>query len=107
LDEFDFHVALVQDLTLELTRSANLICHRIRQFIMRSYRMNEGHLFVTTGPYLDMSWLRFVPLYTEEEQRQEYPYGDIKQFMADRSQRDWNLGEGVRDIFVQRVQKSQ
>lgn len=97
-DEFDFHVALVQDLTLELTRAANLICHRIRQFIMRSFRLNEGHLFVTSGPYEDLSWRSYVVLYSEKEREQEYPYRGLKKFMADRADRDRSFGEGVRDI---------
>jgi len=97
-DNFDFHVALVEDLTLELTRSANLICNRIRQFIMRSYRMNEGHLFVTSGMYMDLSWHTNVVLYRKEEQEEDYPYRGLKMFMTDRANRDLRFGEGVRDI---------
>lgn len=97
-NEFDFHVALVQDLTLELTRAANLVCHRVRQFIMRSYRMDDGHLFVTSGPYMDLSWRKNVVLYSDEELKKEYSYTGLKGFMADRADRDFRYGEGVRDI---------
>jgi hypothetical protein len=38
--EFIFHVKLVEDLVLELTRAANFICERVRQYIERSFRLH-------------------------------------------------------------------
>jgi len=65
---------------------------------MRSYRMNEGHLFVTSGMYMDLSWHTNVVLYRKEEQEEDYPYRGLKMFMTDRANRDLRFGEGVRDI---------
>src|SRR5690242_7377692 len=35
-------VALVEDLMLELTRAANYVCDRVREFLLRSYRIRDG-----------------------------------------------------------------
>lgn len=53
--QFEFHVALVEDLTLELTRAANFVCDAVRQSLDPSYRLKEGVLIVESGPYMDMS----------------------------------------------------
>jgi hypothetical protein len=100
LNDFLFHVDLIEDLALELTRAANLICHRVRQFMMRSYRVNEGYLTVTSGPFMDLSWRTQVVLYSSEEKTLTYPYRGFKEFMEDREKRDIHFGTGVRDISL-------
>lgn len=98
--EFLFHVELIQDLALELTRAANLICHRIRQVMMRSYRTDEGHLTVASVIFEETSWKTRVILYSSEEQKLTYPYRGLKEFMEDREKRDFHFGTGVRDISL-------
>lgn len=51
-----FHVDLVQDLLLELTRAANYVCDMVRQRYFASFRLHEGVLLVTSGPYMDLTY---------------------------------------------------
>lgn len=52
-EEYEFHVLLVQDLVLELTRSVNYICDLIRRYIDPTFRLIEGKVIVQTGDFLD------------------------------------------------------
>jgi hypothetical protein len=91
--KYIFHVKLVEDLILELTRSANYICDKVRQFIDPSFRIQEGMLIVTSGPYMDMKWHSHRVEYRNAE-RIDTPYQGLKQFKKDRVQRDFNFGAG-------------
>jgi len=92
--EFIFHVKLVEDLVLELTRAANYICDRVRQFLDRSFRLDEGVLVVQSGPYMDMSWRTHRVEYRGEE-RIETPYPGLEEFKRIRKGRNFCFGEGV------------
>ena len=92
--EFIFHVKLVEDLLLELTRAANFICDRVRQYIDRSFRLDEGLLVVQSGPYMDMSWRTHRVEYRGEE-RVRIPYSGLKEFKRIRSERNLCFGAGV------------
>ena len=52
-EEYEFHILLVQDLVLELTRSVNQICNLIRHYIDPKFRIKEGKIIVQTGDFLD------------------------------------------------------
>jgi hypothetical protein len=92
VDEYEFHVYLLQDLMLELTRAANFICDRVRQFIDPTYRLREGVLMVQSGLHRDMSYHFHRPEYREHE-RVLYPYNGLKQFKRDRFTRDEHFGD--------------
>ena len=91
--QFEDHVDLVQDLTLELTRAGNLICDRVRETIFSSYRVSEGHLVVEIGPNEELKWSRYPPLYSDEEANRPCPYPGLEAFKTERSKRDRHFGD--------------
>lgn len=94
--QYAFHVALVQDLTLELTRAANFVCDAFRQSLDPSYRINEGVLIVESGPYANLSWKRHRVAYSKDQQRATpFPYPGIDTFKIIRKDRDYHWGEGT------------
>lgn len=92
---YEFHVDLVEDLMLELSRAANLICDRVRQFLMRGYRLSEGHLVVQTGPMADFSFHEMVVQYSPQEREREIPYASLDAFLIERAERDRHFGDGT------------
>ena len=92
--EYLFHVKLVEDLILELTRAANFICDKARQFIDPSFRLKEGSLVVESGPYMDTSWRTHRVEYRGEE-RVNIPYPGLEQFKKIRERRNISFGVGV------------
>lgn len=94
LKEYDFHVDLVQDLTLELTRAANYICDKIRKFIKKDFRLEDGKLLVTYGPCSDFTFKTICPEYRNEERILE-PYLDLEKFKLIRSSRDYGFGISI------------
>lgn len=96
--QFNFHVDLVQDLMLELTRAANYVCDKVRQFILPTYRLAEGILLVESGPTLEMKFVTCRVEYRDDE-RTLCPYPGLEQFLVDRANRDEHFGEGVGQMF--------
>lgn len=94
LQQYEYHVALVSDLMLELTRAANLICDRVRQHLKHSYRLNEGRLAVESGPYEDLSFKKWVVQYSQEERQKAIPYPGLQSFLTERAKRDRSFGDG-------------
>lgn len=90
---YQFHVYLLEDLTFELTRSANYVCDHVRQSIDHSYRRREGALLVEGGPYDDdMRFNTFRPEY-RGDQRTEFPYPGLEKFKNEvRFIRDYHFG---------------
>jgi len=99
LEDFEYHVCLVEDLALELTRAGNLICERIRQTIYPKFRQQEGKLLIVFGPFMDMSWSTYKVEYKTEEKLNRYPYPGLEQFMLDREKRDLNIGKGFNKRY--------
>lgn len=95
LIRFDHHVDLVQDLMLELTRAANLVCDRVRQYVLTSYRLSEGHLIVESGPTMDLTYKQYVVQFSPEECKEKYPYPGLEKFIDARTGRDVHFGEGT------------
>lgn len=91
--EFVFHVDLVEDLMLELTRAANYICDKIRKFIIPSFRLKDGMLLVTYGPCMDLSFRTIRTEYRGEE-RIIIPYLGLEDFKKTRKNRDHHFGKG-------------
>ena len=92
---FDFHVDLVDDLMTELSRAANLICDRVRQYLKRSYRLREGRLVIQTGPFLDFSFKNILVQYSEQERSPDIPYPGLQTFLDERRKRAMHFGEGT------------
>ncbi|RZK01769.1 MAG: hypothetical protein EOO43_23880, partial [Flavobacterium sp.] len=55
-NKFDYHVDLVQDLMLELTRAANGLSDSIRRDLSPSFRLTEGVLLVEIGPDYSLTY---------------------------------------------------
>ncbi len=102
LQKYEYHVRLVGDLVLELTRAANLICDEIRLNLMHSYLREEGRLMVESGPYIvesgphapDLIVKKFTVQYTKNETRNGLLYSDLEKFQRNRSTRDFDFGRG-------------
>lgn len=93
--KFVFYITLVQDLTLELTRSANYICDKVRLYIDPSFRMEIGKLMVrTAGIWPDTLWQYTCNEYKGHE-RTAIPYPGLRQFLKDRVNRDLSFGLGI------------
>ena len=91
----EFHVDLVQDLMFELTRSANFVCDRIRERFVPTFRLREGVLLVTHGPYMDMTYRTNRPEY-HGDQRCDQAYPGLEAFKLIREHRDHNFGRGTQ-----------
>lgn len=91
-EQFHQHVALVQDLALELTRGANYVCDKVRDHVLRSYRIREGVLLIDSGPYMDMTVCTHRVEYRGTE-RIDQPYRGLAAFRQDRFGRDYCFGE--------------
>ena len=96
LKEYEFHVDLVEDLMLELTRAANLIADRIRQHLMRGYRLNTGRFVLEYGPVTDFTFRRVVVQYSSEALKERIPYPGLAEFLIKRADRDHHFGEGAQ-----------
>ncbi len=94
--EFMFHVDLVMDLTIELTRAANYLCDQVRRYILSDFRLKEGLLVITSGPYMDLTFRTHRVNYFGE-QRTGIPYKGLDVFKLERRHRDHYLGVG-RDV---------
>ena len=94
-DEYEFHVDLVCDLMLELTRAANLVCDEVRHHIAHNYRLREGNLIVQRGPDMKLQFVDFVVRYSNDElTASSMPYAGLTRFYKDRASRDWSIGQG-------------
>jgi hypothetical protein len=96
VDQYEFHTDTLRDLTLELTRAANLICDLVRRHISPAYRLDEGRLVVSIGPFSDLSIRTFVPEYKGDDRRTLYP--GFEAFLAARASRDYAAGRGTEAV---------
>jgi hypothetical protein len=90
-DEFHAHVALVQDLTFELTRAANYVCDKVREHVLPTFRRAEGVLLVQMGPSEDLKVHTYRPEYRNGE-RTNTPYPGLEAFKDIRNNRDFHVG---------------
>lgn len=98
LRQYNFHVDLVADLVFELTRAANLIIDRIREFIMPSFRENEGRVLVIR-PFVNGLKNHTILVNYSEEEKQGIPYPGLEDFKKVRKTRKRFIGdEGYDDI---------
>jgi hypothetical protein len=99
LRSYEFHTALVEDLLVELTRAANLVCQRVRETLDAQFRLDEGHLVIESGIYEDVSFRRHIVRYSKKEATRR-PYPGLLEFMKMRSKRDLHFGKGVRKDYT-------
>ena len=96
--KFDYHVDLVQDLLLEMTRAANYLIIQIRYYISSSFRTQEGLLLITSGPDINFSWTT-VRLEFSSSNIEEIRYKGLRDFMTTRENRSYHFGEGVDEDY--------
>lgn len=92
--EFDFHVDLVFDLTVELTRAANYVCDKVRETLDPAFRLEEGTIVAQSGPDMMLNFKRHRVAYHGDE-RTDQPYPGLEEFKVIRKHRDCHWGEGT------------
>ncbi|TGE23992.1 hypothetical protein E5K00_01895 [Hymenobacter aquaticus] len=100
LDKYNFHVALIEDLLLELTRAGNFVCDQVRSYIFEGFRIEEGALLITRGDFMGFKTYRTE--YRGEE-RVEFPYPGLRKFMELREQRDLVIGTGIDEDYFRKM----
>jgi hypothetical protein len=97
--QFEYDVALLQDLALELTRAANYVCDCVREQLNDDWRRDEGVLVVTSGDYFTTA-LAFHVMYHRAEyqahERTDRPYPGLQRFKQVRATRSDYFGKGAR-----------
>jgi len=95
--EYIFHINLIQDLILELTRAANYICDKVRKFIDPTFRLKEGLLIITSGPYFNSEGFYYLHHRVEykDHERIDIPYPGLEEFKKIRTTRDYYFGVGL------------
>ncbi len=99
LRKFEYHVDLVEDLVLELTRAGNHTCDMVRAALSSAFRLEEGVLLVTSGPHLDLSFKTRRVEYHDEER----VYPGLGEFMKIRETRTEHFGAGVDETYFFRT----
>ena len=92
-DQFHFHVALVEDLMLELTRAANYVCDKVREHLIHSYRLKEGVLLIEAGPFMPDLHHKTYRVEYHGDERIARPYPGLERFKEIRFSRDIYFGE--------------
>jgi hypothetical protein len=97
LDKYNFHVRLINDLTLELTRSANRIIELIRENIDPSYFQKEGKLMLHFGADINLMEHKIIPIYQNTEK-----YNGLKDFCLEREKRkpEYDVSDKYIDDYV-------
>ncbi|WP_320040770.1 HNH endonuclease [uncultured Desulfobacter sp.] len=91
--EYDYHCYLVEDLALELNRAVNYIFDMVRLYLIYSYRLDIGAVFVTSGPRMDLSFEHLKAQYPEN-QKIDIPYPGLEIFKdSTRFERDFWFGD--------------
>lgn len=101
LNDFEFHVDLVQDLACELTRAANYLCDQVRKYLSPSFRITEGVLLIITGPNMNFSWTT-VRLEFDTIDQDFIKYPGLKRFMETRKERGYSFGDGVNKRYLKK-----
>jgi hypothetical protein len=86
--EYSRHVGLVENLFVELTRAANYICDAVRDNIDPNFRLEDGALYVLSGPDMMLRYSRLRVEYKPEE-RVGTPYPGLEDFRRVAGTRDF------------------
>lgn len=102
-----FRLTLLEDLTFELTRAANLVCETIRSTLDPQFFTRQGALTIVRGPVdtrEDVGYTECRPEYSEE-QKKIPPYVGLEDFKMSRGNRDFFIATGTNwkdPIFAKR-----
>jgi len=91
-NDYDFRVALIQDLASELCRATNYILDLFRKEIDPLFHIDTGRIYITTGMHEDLRYHFHVVRYKDDEK--SIPYKSLDQFKIDRKNRDISMGRG-------------
>jgi len=86
--KYDYHVYLVEDLALELTRAANRVCDEVRANLDPTFMLEEGRLMIQQGPGMDLKWTKYVVEYGPDEK-----YSGVENFKEERKKRARHFAE--------------
>jgi hypothetical protein len=86
--KYDYHVYLVEDLALELTRTANRVCDEVRANIDPTFMLEEGRLMIREGPGVDLKWTAYIVEYEPNEK-----YSGLDNFKEERKSRTRHFAE--------------
>ena len=104
LRQYEDQVDLVQDLTLELTRSANLVVDRVRETLLPGYRFNEGYFLMQSGMHSDLSFRTFLTRYSPKQAEQDYPFQGTESFIREIESRDRHFTDPAHlERMIQRL----
>ncbi len=97
--EYMFHVLLIEDLVLELTRAVNHICTMARKYIDTSFRLSDGLTIVEIGPFDFFTFKQYKPQYTKDNFENEIFYKNLETFKENRVDRDYfrSIGKDSED----------
>jgi hypothetical protein len=88
LAEYNRHVGLVENLFVELTRAANYVCDAVRENLDPNFRLEDGALYVFSGPDMTFRYRRIRVEYRPEE-RVDMPYPGLEDFRRVAETRDF------------------
>jgi hypothetical protein len=90
---YDYHVYLVEDLGLELTRAANRVCDEVRANLDPTFMLSEGRLMIQEGPGMDLKWTAYVAEYRPSEK-----YAGLDAFKSERKTRKECFGHDGKEL---------
>lgn len=94
--QYQFHVFLVEDLVIELTRAINYICQIIRKYIDYTFRLTDGIVIIEIGPFgMDFEYRQYRVKYSKNDLKERILYKNIELFKEERINRDYCRGVGV------------
>ena len=96
VDRYTYHINLIVDLTVELTRAANYVCDYVREYVFEGFRIEEGVLLITSSDFMKSNTFRVEYL---QDQRIDFPYKGLREFMEERKNRDVYFGEGIQESY--------
>ena len=95
-DRYEEHVALIEDLVLELTRYGNYVAQLIREELDPTFRFDEGLLLIARGLNIDFRYDILRPQFTDEDFKDGEPYKGLERFRLDCITRDVSITGGLR-----------
>jgi hypothetical protein len=93
VEEYEAHIALLDDLCFELTRAANHILKTVRADLLPQFREEEGLLLVQRGPNMQFQWTTYVPQYTSEDLQNDPIYPGLSKFFDVLAEREIYFSE--------------
>jgi hypothetical protein len=96
LNHYEYHLSLIIDLVIELTRAMNYVCDQIRNFLHEGFRIEEGVILIQR---FDMFSSQNYRVEYRDTERTEKPYSGLRDFMIKRNERDYYVGEGINKFY--------